>query len=121
MRLQSFSSHIVTPENWGVYNNVFSKNLTSSIRKVVMKVPSMDIVKEKLKEETQFRGNLFRQNEPILPSNLFIHPSELIITRLRGKPLFPEKIPDEEEEIQPKCLPFDITLLKKDIESHFQS
>ena len=44
LRLQSFSNHIEIPENWGVFHPIFSKNLMTSLRRVVMACPGKDVL-----------------------------------------------------------------------------
>lgn len=83
------------------------------LRKDVMNSPGKDIIELELKDEKKFRESFFSQSTPILPGELFLAPNIEIVTRLPGKPLFPE-FTDMEEEIEPESLPFDVALLHGD-------
>src|SRR6476660_1556393 len=115
--LQSFSNKIKIPNDWGIFNCVFTNNMMNSLKKTIMTFPGRTAVQLNLKEETRFREALFQQKEPILPGTLFLTPTEEIISRPKGKPLFPE-FTDVDKEIQPDSLPFPINVLLHDIEDY---
>ena len=114
MRLQSFSKQIEVPQGWEKFDSVLGNKLTGYIKKVLNNVPEKKDVEKNLKEEKDFKHLFFKEEVAILPGALFVVPTDDIITRPNGKPLFLE-FPGVEEEIPPESLPFDIELLRQDI------
>src|SRR4051812_17296564 len=101
-----------------MFQEVISKLLLLSVKKTLYDFPGCKTVVQNLREEKKFKEALFKRNEPILPSSLFLVPLQIIVTRPPNKPLFSE-ISDMDEEILPDSLPFDMNLLKQDIHNFY--